>query len=85
MQIEPIKEGIVIREDYYKFVGSNVYLVNYNLRELWSAELPSDSDVYLIRINAVCPPNGGRRRRQAPAHRRRGHRWMVRALRPESR
>ena len=36
----------MIREDYYKFKGSNVYLVDYDLREVWVAELPSSSDAY---------------------------------------
>ena len=53
VQVEPIEDGIVIREDYYKFEGSNVYLVDYNFRELWVAQLPSDSDSYANPVSRV--------------------------------
>jgi len=53
VQVEPIEEGIVIREDYYKFEGSNVYLVDYDFRELWVAQLPSDSDSFANPVSRV--------------------------------
>lgn len=53
VQIEPIEEGIVIREDYYKFEGSNVYLVDYSFRELWIAQLPADSDAFANPVSRV--------------------------------
>jgi hypothetical protein len=56
VQFEPIEEGIVVREDYYRFKGSNLYLVDYDLRDLWTAELPSSSDVF---ANPVSRVSGG--------------------------
>ena len=56
VQIEPIKEGIAVREDYHHFKGSNVYLVDYDLKEVWIADLPSSSDSY---ANPVSQKKGG--------------------------
>lgn len=46
VQVEPIENGIVVREDYNGFKGSNVYLVDYDLREQWTAQLPAELDSY---------------------------------------
>ena len=53
VQVEPIEEGIVVREDYFRFEGSNVYLVDYDFRELWVAQLPSDSDSFANPVSRV--------------------------------
>ena len=42
-----LDDKIIIREEYYKFVGSNLYAIDLNLNILWRAELPSSDDIYV--------------------------------------
>jgi len=48
VQLLPIGENVVVREDYYNFPRgtSNVYCVDAELRTVWEAELPHPTDAY---------------------------------------
>ena len=46
----------VIRENYMKFNGSNVYAIDENLRVVWEAQLPHPSDIF---ANILVPADGG--------------------------
>lgn len=48
VQLLSLGAGVVVREDYCHHPRgvSNVYCVDADLREVWSAELPSASDAY---------------------------------------
>jgi hypothetical protein len=48
----PVGERILVREDYDQFPRgvSNVYCLDTEFRRIWSAQLPSEDDVY-VQIN----------------------------------
>lgn len=46
VQVLLLEHGLIVREDYVKFAGSNLYLVDHDLGEVWTAELPSSTDIY---------------------------------------
>jgi hypothetical protein len=48
VQLLPLGERVIVREDYYHFprARSNVYCLDASLDEVWSAERRSPSDVY---------------------------------------
>ena len=48
VQLLPLGECLIIREDYYQFPRgiSNLYCLDTALRPMWSAELPAQSDTY---------------------------------------
>lgn len=46
-QAEEIPGLIIVREDYYKHNGSNIYALDFNLKLVWTAELPNESDVFV--------------------------------------
>ena len=48
VQLLPVGENVVVREDYYEFPrgASNVYCVNAQLETIWEAELPHPTDAY---------------------------------------
>jgi hypothetical protein len=48
VQLLPLGDRIVVREDYYQFPRgtSNVYCLDAELQRVWAAELPAETDVY---------------------------------------
>lgn len=48
VQILPLNDLLVIREDYYEFPfeQSNVYCIDQSFQPVWDAELPSKRDAY---------------------------------------
>ena len=57
VQLFPLGENVVIREDYYQFPrnSSNVYCVDGALNTVWMAELPHPTDVF---ANSVIQAEG---------------------------
>ena len=54
-QVEIIGRLLIVREDYYKYTGSNIYALEENLTEVWTAELPHDSDSFVgLAIEGTC-------------------------------
>jgi hypothetical protein len=47
VQVEEINKLTIIREDYYDFKGSNVYALDENFKQVWTAELHHSSDVFV--------------------------------------
>jgi hypothetical protein len=48
VQLLPKGGNLIVREDYYHFPegASNLYCLDHDLQLLWTAELPSATDVY---------------------------------------
>jgi outer membrane protein assembly factor BamB len=53
VQLLPLGQRVLVREDYYQFPrgSSNVYCLDADFQQIWSAELPDQSDVY-VRIDS---------------------------------
>ena len=58
VQLLPLGERLIVREDYYQFPPgiSNLYCLDKNLGPMWSAELPARSDIY---AGTVIPTDAG--------------------------
>lgn len=55
VQVLPLGENLVVREDYYNFPPdkSNVYCLSPYFEFIWSAELPRQRDAYANQVVAL--------------------------------